>query len=152
MPWCATDLPWNRWWPPSPSRGVSALAVQIGREIILFDCGEGTQRQFMLSPLSFMRVNNIFITHYHGDHFLGLPGLIQSMNFSGRENELHVYGPEGNDRDRDRRGHARRLPTSFRCSRPRDGRWGRRGPRPMLGQGHIRRSYGPCPLLHPPGA
>jgi len=80
---------------PSPSRGVSALAVQIGREIILFDCGEGTQRQFMFSPLSFMRVNNIFITHYHGDHFLGLPGLIQSMNFSGRENELHVYGPEG---------------------------------------------------------
>ena len=80
---------------PSPSRGVSALAVQIGREVLLFDCGEGTQRQFMLSSLSFMKVSNIFITHFHGDHFLGLPGLIQSMNFSGRESDLHVFGPEG---------------------------------------------------------
>lgn len=80
---------------PSPSRGVSALAVQIGREVLLFDCGEGTQRQFMLSSLSFMKVSNIFITHFHGDHFLGLPGLMQSMNFSGREDDLHVYGPEG---------------------------------------------------------
>ena len=80
---------------PSPSRGVSALAVQIGRDILLFDCGEGTQRQFMLSSLSFMKVSNVFITHFHGDHFLGLPGLMQSMNFSGREDDLHVYGPEG---------------------------------------------------------
>ena len=80
---------------PSPSRAVSALAVQIGRDVLLFDCGEGTQRQFMLSSLSFMKVNNIFITHFHGDHFLGLPGIIQSMNFSGREDILHVFGPEG---------------------------------------------------------
>lgn len=69
--------------------------MQIGRDILLFDCGEGTQRQFMLSSLSFMKVNSVFITHFHGDHFLGLPGLIQSMNFSGREDDLHVYGPEG---------------------------------------------------------
>ncbi len=80
---------------PSPSRGVSALALQIGRDVLLFDCGEGTQRQFMLSPVSFMKVSNIFISHFHGDHFLGLPGLIQSMNFSGREDGLHIYGPEG---------------------------------------------------------
>ncbi len=80
---------------PSPDRGVSAIALQIGKEVLLFDCGEGTQRQFMLSPVSFMKVAHIFISHFHGDHFLGLPGLIQSMNFSGREADLHVYGPEG---------------------------------------------------------
>lgn len=80
---------------PSPTRGVSALAVQIGRDVVLFDCGEGTQRQFMLSSLSFMKVSSVFITHFHGDHFLGLPGLIQSLNFSGREDRLRLYGPEG---------------------------------------------------------
>ncbi len=80
---------------PSPDRGVSAVALQIGKEVLLFDCGEGTQRQFMRSPVSFMKVSHIFISHFHGDHFLGLPGLIQSMNFSGREAELHVFGPEG---------------------------------------------------------
>jgi ribonuclease Z len=80
---------------PSPARGVSAAAIQIGREIVLFDCGEGTQRQFMLSQVSFMKVNKIFISHFHGDHFLGLPGLIQSMNFSGRKTPLQIYGPEG---------------------------------------------------------
>ncbi|MCK7579503.1 MAG: hypothetical protein MZV65_29865 [Chromatiales bacterium] len=61
----------------------------------MFDCGEGTQRQPMASSISFMKITSIFITHHRGDHFLGLPGLIQSMNFYGREVPLHVYGPEG---------------------------------------------------------
>lgn len=80
---------------PSPERGVSAIALQVGKDVLLFDCGEGTQRQFMRSPVSFMKVTNIFISHFHGDHFLGLPGLIQSMNFSGRESDLYIFGPEG---------------------------------------------------------
>lgn len=80
---------------PSPQRGVSALAIQRGREVLLFDCGEGTQRQFMCSTVSFMKINNIFISHFHGDHILGLPGLVQSMNFSGRTTPLSVYGPPG---------------------------------------------------------
>ena len=80
---------------PSPSRGVSAVALQVGGDVLLFDCGEGTQRQFMQSSVSFMRVTTIFISHFHGDHFLGLPGLIQSMNFSGREAPLAIYGPPG---------------------------------------------------------
>ncbi len=80
---------------PSPHRGVSATAIQLGRDVLLFDCGEGTQRQFMLSSVSFMRVSSIFISHFHGDHFLGLPGLIQSMNFSGREEPLRLFGPAG---------------------------------------------------------
>jgi ribonuclease Z len=80
---------------PTPQRNVSAIAVQMGPDILLFDCGEGTQRQFMLSSASFMKVTNIFITHLHGDHFLGLPAMIQSMSFSGRTRPLCVHGPEG---------------------------------------------------------
>ncbi len=64
------------------------------RELLLLDCGEGTQRQFFQSSASFMRVRRIFITHFHGDHFLGLPGLIQSMCLNNRQEPLDIYGPE----------------------------------------------------------
>lgn len=80
---------------PTPKRNVSAVAVKRGPEVILFDCGEGTQRQFMASKLSFMQVSRVFLTHFHGDHFLGLPGLMQSMNFFGREDPLTICGPAG---------------------------------------------------------
>ena len=80
---------------PSKDRSVPAIAVKRGSEIILFDCGEGTQRQFQRSPFSYMDVSRIFITHFHGDHFLGLPGLIQTMSLNDRKKPLHVYGPEG---------------------------------------------------------
>src|SRR3989337_3536468 len=83
---------------PTPKRNVSAVAVKRGSEVLLFDCGEGTQRQFMLSPLSFMKITRVFITHFHGDHFLGLPGMIQSMSMNGREAVLEVYGPGGIER------------------------------------------------------
>ena len=79
---------------PSPRRGVSAAAVQIGRDVVV-DCGEGTQSQFMLSSVSFMKISHVFITHFHGDHFLGLPGLLQSMSFSRRESPIWICGPEG---------------------------------------------------------
>ena len=82
---------------PTPKRNVSAIAVKRGPEVLLFDCGEGTQRQFMLSNLSFMQITRVFLTHFHGDHFLGLPGLIQSMSMNGRERELLVYGPRGTE-------------------------------------------------------
>jgi ribonuclease Z len=80
---------------PTRDRNTSATAVRAGPEILLFDCGEGTQRQLMSSTVSFMKITRIFITHLHGDHFLGLPGLIQSMNFAGRLEPLEIYGPEG---------------------------------------------------------
>jgi ribonuclease Z len=80
---------------PTPKRNVSAIAVKRGPEIVLFDCGEGTQRQFMQSRLSFMQVSRVFLSHFHGDHFLGLPGMIQSMSMNGREPPLDVYGPRG---------------------------------------------------------
>lgn len=80
---------------PCIERNVVAIAVQIGKDVVLFDCGEGTQRQFMRSNVSFMSTRWIFITHYHGDHFLGIPGLIQSMNLNDREKPLDIFGPEG---------------------------------------------------------
>lgn len=80
---------------PTPKRNVSAIAIKRGPEVLLFDCGEGTQRQFMQSKLSFMQTSRVFISHFHGDHFLGLPGMVQSMSMNGRETPLEVYGPRG---------------------------------------------------------
>jgi ribonuclease Z len=80
---------------PTVKRNVSSLAVKRGSEILLFDCGEGTQRQFQKSNLSYMQVSAIFISHFHGDHFLGLPGLIQTMQLNDRDKPLHIYGPKG---------------------------------------------------------
>jgi len=80
---------------PTIKRNVTSIAVKRGSEIILFDCGEGTQRQFQKSKLSYMQISKIFITHFHGDHFLGIPGLIQTMQLNDREIPLHIYGPKG---------------------------------------------------------
>jgi len=80
---------------PTVKRNVSSVAVKRGSEIILFDCGEGTQRQFQKSNLSYMQISKIFITHFHGDHFLGLPGLIQTMQLNDREAPVYIYGPRG---------------------------------------------------------
>jgi ribonuclease Z len=80
---------------PSKLRNVTSIAVQMPGEVLMFDCGEGTQRQLMRSPVSFMKIKKIFISHLHADHFLGLPGLIQSMSLNGREDELFIYGPRG---------------------------------------------------------
>ncbi len=80
---------------PTPKRNVSAFALKFKGDILLFDCGEGTQRQLMRSSLSFMQIKKIYLTHFHGDHFLGLPGMIQSMNMNDREKPLEIYGPRG---------------------------------------------------------
>jgi ribonuclease Z len=80
---------------PTIKRNVTSVALKRAREIILFDCGEGTQRQFQKSKLSYMQISKIFITHFHGDHFLGLPGLIQTMQLNDRDIPLQIYGPKG---------------------------------------------------------
>lgn len=78
---------------PTKERSASAIALDLDSEIVLLDCGEGTQRQFFQSSQSFMKVRRVFLTHFHGDHFLGLPGLIQSMGLNHRTEPLDVYGP-----------------------------------------------------------
>lgn len=80
---------------PTMKRNVTSIAIKRAGEVILFDCGEGTQRQFQKSKLSYMQISKIFITHFHGDHFLGLPGLIQTMQLNDRDIPLHIYGPKG---------------------------------------------------------
>ena len=80
---------------PSRNKATSCIAVRSGSNIILMDCGEGSQRQLMISPFSFMRIKSILITHLHGDHVFGLPGLLQTMSLSGRKEGLTVYGPKG---------------------------------------------------------
>lgn len=80
---------------PSKTRNVTSLAVQMGPDVVLFDCGECIQRQLMRSSVSFMRIRRIFISHLHADHFLGLPGLIQSMSLNGRKEDLEICGPQG---------------------------------------------------------
>ncbi len=80
---------------PSRYRSTSCIAVREGRDIVLLDCGEGAQRQLMVSPFSFMKVRAVLITHLHGDHVFGLPGLLQTMGLSGRTDPLLVCGPPG---------------------------------------------------------
>lgn len=80
---------------PTPQRGSSSVVVKRGRELLMFDCGEGTQRQMVRAHIGFQRPMKIFISHLHGDHVLGLPGLLQSMSLMRREKILHIYGPTG---------------------------------------------------------
>jgi len=82
---------------PTKERNVSALALEFDQESkwYLFDCGEGTQRQIMQSRLSTGKLDSIFITHLHGDHYYGLPGLLSTKKLDMALNPLTVYGPQG---------------------------------------------------------
>lgn len=83
---------------PSKGRNVSAIALQLLEErgaTWLFDCGEATQHQILYTPVRPRRIEKIFITHLHGDHIFGLPGLLGSRSFQGGETPLTVYGPKG---------------------------------------------------------
>jgi ribonuclease Z len=79
---------------PSPRRGLPAVLIRRGGERILIDCGEGTQRQ-LVSSIGLLELDDIFLTHFHADHWLGLPGMLKSFDLRGRETPLCVYGPAG---------------------------------------------------------
>ena len=82
---------------PTKERNVSALALEFDQDNkwYLFDCGEGTQRQIMQSRLSTGKLDTIFITHMHGDHYYGLPGLLSTKKLDVALNPITVYGPQG---------------------------------------------------------
>ncbi|MGC8913181.1 MAG: ribonuclease Z [Thermoplasmata archaeon] len=82
---------------PTLTRNTVSVAIRYKSEVVLFDCSEGCQKQIMRSTVSFMKIKKIFITHYHGDHFLGLPGLLQTMGMLGRTEPISIYGPEGTE-------------------------------------------------------
>ncbi len=83
---------------PTAERGLPAVLAEVEGEYVLFDCGEGTQRQMVKCGLSLGKRMKIFISHLHGDHIFGLPGMIQSMNLLNRVHPLDVYGPPGLNR------------------------------------------------------
>jgi len=80
---------------PTLQRGLSAVAIRRKAELLLFDCGEGTQRQMVQAGVGFHRKAKVFVTHMHGDHVLGLPGLLQTMSLLDRTKKLEIYGPQG---------------------------------------------------------
>ena len=80
---------------PSLRRNVSAMAVDFEGEWFLFDCGEGTQQQIMRSPFKMSRLSHIFISHFHGDHLYGLPGLLSTMQLQGVTSPITIVGPKG---------------------------------------------------------
>ena len=80
---------------PTKERGHSAILIRYKNENILFDCGEGTQRQFRIAGIKPTKITKILISHWHGDHCLGLPGLIETMGMDEYNNNLKIYGPQG---------------------------------------------------------
>jgi ribonuclease Z len=79
---------------PSARRSTACLLVSRGGERLLFDCGEGSQRQ-MQKSVGLVQVDEIYLTHFHSDHFLGLPGLLKTYDLTDRETPLTIYGPRG---------------------------------------------------------
>lgn len=80
---------------PLPDRALTAALAECGGHALLFDCGEGTQAAARRAGVNLMKLDAICLTHYHGDHIFGLPGLLQTLGCQGRERPLTIYGPEG---------------------------------------------------------
>ena len=80
---------------PSARRNHPAILLSYEGENILFDCGEGTQRQFRKAKINPGKITRICISHWHGDHVLGIPGLLQTLALSGFHKKLFIYGPKG---------------------------------------------------------
>jgi len=80
---------------PTKERNQQAFFIRHGSEGILIDCGEGTQRQFKLAGIPLTKITKILISHWHGDHTFGLPGIIQSLHTSEYTKTLNIYGPKG---------------------------------------------------------
>jgi ribonuclease Z len=80
---------------PTAQRAPSAMLLRRGGERLLFDCAEGTQRQLLRSNVGLIELREIFLTHYHADHYLGLPGMLKTFALRGRETPITIYGPRG---------------------------------------------------------
>ena len=80
---------------PRSDTQPTAQVLECRNQLFLIDCAEGTQVQLRRNKIKFSRIDHIFISHLHGDHFFGLPGLLATFRLLGREKEIHIYGPEG---------------------------------------------------------
>ncbi len=80
---------------PRTLSNPTSQVLEMGNQLFLIDCGEGTQVQLRKSKIKFSKIDHVLISHLHGDHFFGLPGLISTFRLLGREKEMHIYGPTG---------------------------------------------------------
>jgi ribonuclease Z len=80
---------------PTSRRNHTSILLRYKSENILVDCGEGTQRQFRKAKLNPCKITKILVTHWHGDHILGIPGLLQTLLLNGYQKQLEIYGPKG---------------------------------------------------------
>lgn len=83
---------------PTPERSLPAIAVRVDGDILLLDCGEGTQRQMMRLGVSYAKVSAIFISHLHLDHYLGIFGMLETLRLNGRTASIPLFGPIGSAR------------------------------------------------------
>ena len=83
---------------PTARRNHTSILLNYKNENILIDCGEGTQRQFRKAKINPCSITRILITHWHGDHVLGLPGLLQTLMLNGYNKNLQIYGPRGTEK------------------------------------------------------
>ncbi|MBJ7354532.1 MAG: ribonuclease Z [Thermoleophilaceae bacterium] len=79
---------------PTARRGLSSLLLRRGGDQLLFDCGEGTQRQ-LIQSVGLGDIQHLFVTHFHADHILGIPGMLKTFGLRGREVPMTIYGPPG---------------------------------------------------------
>lgn len=82
---------------PTAKRNHTAIFLSYANENLLIDCGEGTQRQFRKAKLNPCKITRLLITHFHGDHILGIPGLLQTLALNGYNRRLYIYGPKGSE-------------------------------------------------------
>ena len=80
---------------PRTFSNPTSQVLEIRNQLLLIDCGEGTQVQLRKNKIKFARIRHIFISHLHGDHFFGLPGLLTTLQMLGRDTPLHIFGPKG---------------------------------------------------------
>lgn len=80
---------------PTPERNLSSMALTFRGNWFLFDTPEGVQQRLMKTGMSYLKLEHVFISHFHGDHTLGLPGLLATMSIHERKDDLHVWGPRG---------------------------------------------------------
>jgi ribonuclease Z len=78
---------------PTKDRNHTSIFIRRFKEYMLFDCGEGTQRQLKIAGISPQKISNIYLSHWHGDHMLGLPGLVQTLGANNYDKTLQIYGP-----------------------------------------------------------
>ena len=80
---------------PTQNRALPSVAIEYDGEVLLFDCGEGVQRQLMIYSVNINRINSIFITHLHGDHVIGIAGLLRTLALNNRLKPINIFIPDG---------------------------------------------------------